>query len=72
MRDVLQRWVETSAFDVFDPDGRYLGRVEATEPLAMRPPPVARGDTVWAVVPDELAVPRVMRFHIGHGVAGSS
>lgn len=64
MREVLQRWVESSAFDVFEPDGRYLGRVEAPEPIVMRPPPVARGDTVWAVVPDELAVPRVVRFHV--------
>jgi hypothetical protein len=33
MHDALQRWVEPSAFDVFDPDGRYLRRVEATGPI---------------------------------------
>ncbi|HSG82620.1 MAG TPA: hypothetical protein VLC48_10240 [Gemmatimonadota bacterium] len=70
MQDFLQRWVETAAFDVFEPDGRYLGRVEAPEPLLMRPPPIARGDTVWAVVPDPLGVPSVVRFHLEHGAAG--
>jgi hypothetical protein len=38
--------------------------------LADLPPPVFRGDTVWAVVRDEFEVPHVVRFHIQHGEAG--
>jgi hypothetical protein len=53
-------WFEPVAFDVFEPNGRYLGMVRA-------PTPVIRGDTVWAVVRDELDVPYITRFHIDHG-----
>ena len=55
-------WIEPVAFDVFEPDGRYLGMVRAPEGFAMNPTPVARGDTVWAVVRDELEVPYIVRF----------
>ncbi len=55
-------WVEPVSFDVFTPDGAYLGRVDAPEGFSTAPWPVARGDTVWAVVQDELGVPRVARF----------
>jgi len=52
-------------FDVFEPDGEYLGRVSAPEGLSARyPPPVFRGDTVWAIVRDEYDVQRLNRFHL--------
>ncbi len=60
-------WIESVAFDVFEPDGRYLGRVRAPDGLATYPTPVARGDTLWAVVEDELDVPYIVRFHVEHG-----
>jgi hypothetical protein len=61
-----QTWVEPVAFDVFEPDGRYLGMVRAPRGFSWRPQPVFRGDTVWAIVRDELEVPYVVRFHIQH------
>jgi hypothetical protein len=59
-------WIEPVAFDVFEPDGRYLGMVRAPEGFATSPRPFIRGDTVWAVVRGELEVPYVTRFHIQH------
>jgi len=61
-----QTWIEPVAFDVFEPDGRYLGMVRAPEGFARYPRPYMRGDTVWAVVRGELEVPYVVRFHIQH------
>lgn len=58
------RFLEPTAFDVFEPDGRYLGLVRAPRDLRMSPLPVARGDTVWAVTRDELDVPTIVRFRI--------
>lgn len=67
MHDHVQRWIEPVAFDVFEADGRYLGMVKAPDGLLMRPPPVARGDTVWAVVRDEMGVHSIVRLTIDHG-----
>jgi len=59
-------WIEPVAFDVFEPDGRYLGMVRAPEGFARYPHPIFRGDTVWAIVRDDLEVPYIVRFHIQH------
>lgn len=59
-------WVEPVAFDVFEPDGRYLGMVRAPRGFSRYPHPVFRDDTVWATVRDEFEVPYVVRFHIRH------
>ena len=59
-------WVEPVAFDVFEPDGRYLGMVRAPRGFSTRPQPVFRGDTVWATVRDDLEVPYIVRFRIQH------
>lgn len=61
------RFREPVVFDVFEPDGRYLGRVPTPSGLQTDPDPVLRGDMVWAVVVDELEVPRVVRFRIDVG-----
>ena len=61
-----QTWIEPVAFDVFEPDGRYLGVVRAPDGFTTNPQPVMRGDTVWAVVRGELDVPYVVRLHIQH------
>lgn len=57
-------WAEQVRFDVFDRDGRYLGQVEAPDGLSLSPQPVIRGDTVWAVVRDDLDVQRIGRFQL--------
>ena len=61
------RWVEPTAFDVFQPDGTYLGQVKAPDDFSTYPQPVLRGDTVWAVTRDALGVQRVVRFHVQVG-----
>jgi len=61
-----QTWIEPVAFDVFEPDGRYLGMVRAPEGFSTNPQPVMRGDTVWAVVRGEMDVPYIVRLQIEH------
>jgi hypothetical protein len=61
-----QTWFEPVAFDVFEPDGHYLGMVRTPRGFSTYPTPVIRGDTIWAVVRDELDVPYITRFHIEH------
>jgi hypothetical protein len=58
------RWEEDVAFDVFEPDGRYLGRVETPEGFSLYPYPVFGTDYVLAVMNDALDVQRVVRFRI--------
>lgn len=60
-----RRWRERPAFDVFEPDGTYLGRVEAPADLSLVPRPVIDGDRVWAVVRDALDVQYVVRYRLG-------
>jgi hypothetical protein len=57
-------WREPVAFDVFEPDGRYVGMVRAPRGFSMHPVPVIRGDTVWAIVRDELDVQHLKRLHV--------
>lgn len=47
-------------YDVFDPDGRYLGQVSTPDEVQTRP--VIRGSLFYAVVTDELDVPYVVRY----------
>jgi hypothetical protein len=58
------RWREPIAFDVFEPDGTYLGMVRAPDGFATRPAPVFDDDRVWAVVRGRFDVPRLIRFRI--------
>ena len=60
----MNRFAAPLAFDVFEPNGDYLGRVEAPLGMSLSPRPVVRGDLVWAVTRDELDVPQVTRFRI--------
>lgn len=64
---VDDRWKEPIVFDVFEPDGRFLGTVSTPDGFLIDPPPVFRGDTVWAGFEDEEGVKYVKRYHVRHG-----
>lgn len=55
---------EPVVFDVFDPTGEYLGRVETPAGFTTYPRPVIRDMTVWGVIKDELDVARLHRFRV--------
>lgn len=65
-------WVETVVahadqgriFDVFDPEGRFLGTVTLPFALSMNPPPIVRQSVLYGVTEDELEVPYVVRARI--------
>jgi hypothetical protein len=50
--------------DIFDPEGRYLGRIELPFPISTNPPPVFRDGYMYAVTEDDLEVPYVVRARI--------
>ena len=58
------RFTEPAAYDVFSPEGTYLGHVRTPRSFRTRPEPLVRGDHVWAVTRDDLDVARVVRFRI--------
>jgi hypothetical protein len=58
------RWREHPVFDVFEPDGTYLGRVTAPVEMSLYPEPVFDGNRVWAVIRDELDVQYVTRLRV--------
>jgi len=55
-------WRERSTFDVFGPDGRYLGAIEVPPDMNLYPPPYVDGDTVIARVEDGYGTISVKRF----------
>jgi hypothetical protein len=69
---VPDRWREPVAFDVFETDGTYQGRVRAPLEFSSSPTPVFDGERVWAVTRDELGVQRVVRFRVERAGAESS
>jgi hypothetical protein len=60
------RFEEPPAFDVFTPDGRFLGPVRVPSTFSVYPEPIVRGDTVWAVTRDDLDVATIVRFRLVH------
>jgi hypothetical protein len=61
---VTKREDQGTRLDVFDPIGRYLGRVRLPFALSRRPYPLIRGSTLVGVTEDELEVPFVVRARI--------
>jgi sugar lactone lactonase YvrE len=51
-------------FDIFDTDGRYLGRVRVPFVVQTFPKPIIRYNTLFAVTVDDLDVPYVVRARI--------
>jgi hypothetical protein len=60
-RPALPDWIEPAVYDVFEPNGRYLGRV--TRPAKVTFTRMT-GDRVWAVARDDDDVEIVKRFRI--------
>ena len=64
---VTARQDDDRVFDIFDPEGRYLGRVRSTFPIVGTP--VFRGNRLYAVTTNADDVPFVVRAHIERGSA---
>lgn len=62
-------WSETVAFDVFAPDGTYLGRADAPQNFSLSPAPVFDTGGAWAVTYDDMGMHRVVRFTLQPGGA---
>lgn len=73
--DASRLWVRATAIpaeegrplDVFDLEGRYLGRVESPVPILATPPPIIGDTALWAVTRDEREVEYVVRLGIRKG-----
>lgn len=61
---VTPRGEQGYVFDVFDPEGRYLGMARSRVKVSMWPPPVVRSDRLYAVTLDEDGIPFVARARI--------
>ncbi len=62
--DSVDQWAEPVVWDVFEPDGTYLGQVHAPVGVSTSPEPVFGSRHVWAVTTDSLDVQYVTRFRI--------
>lgn len=51
-------------YDLFDPEGRFLGTMRLPFPLASAPFPIIRGDQLYGVTRDELGVQYVVRARV--------
>jgi hypothetical protein len=63
---VPDEWREPVVFDVFQPDGGYLGAVRAPDGFSPYPQPTFARDWVLAVVRDEFDVQTVTLFTVEH------
>lgn len=61
------RWITPTVYDVFEPDGTYLGRVHTPEDFSAGPQPVFGTDWVLATTRDDLGVQRIVRYRIDIG-----
>ena len=68
-RRLWEYWHATDGFDVFDTEGRWIGHVNTPESWDADPypgiiDPYFKGDTIWAVLKDELDVRYIARFEV--------
>ena len=61
------KWRQPLVYDVFDPSGRFVGRVAAPPKTTFR---AMRGDRIWAVTRDSLDVEQVVRYRVVPGFGG--
>jgi hypothetical protein len=64
---VTPRAEQGLVFDVFDPQGRYLGRARTNFKLSLYPIPIVRGDVVVGTTTDDDGIPYVVRARIVKG-----
>ncbi|HEU4631071.1 MAG TPA: 6-bladed beta-propeller [Gemmatimonadaceae bacterium] len=64
-----RRWRAPVVYDLFEPDGRFLGTVERPRGATFLH---MSGDTVWGAQRDSLDVPYVMRWHLEPSVTGTA
>lgn len=64
VRPALPATERNAAFDVFDPEGRYQGRVSLPIVHMDGMPLIIRGDRIYAAVLSDEGVPQVVRFRI--------
>jgi len=57
----IAKWVEPVVYDVFEPDGTFMGRLQ---PPSRSEYAAARGDKLWLILRDEFDVQRLARFRI--------
>jgi hypothetical protein len=69
VRPALPAGEAGAAFDVFDAEGRYLGRVRLPGGMDAHPAPVIRNDAVYGVARDSLDVQHVVRARIVRGTS---
>jgi hypothetical protein len=62
-----RRWRTPVVYDLFEPDGRFLGTVERPRDASFLH---MSGDTVWGVQRDSMDVGYVMRWHLEPSVTG--
>ena len=63
------KWRQPLVYDVFEPDGLYLGRIKAPAKTTFR---AMRGDHVWAVTRDSLDVEQIVRYRVRPGFGDRS
>ncbi len=68
MHRPTEQWIEPSVYDVFSPDGDFLGRVSLPPRSELGN---AKGDRIWLVVNDELDVPSVVRYRVNSANAST-
>jgi hypothetical protein len=54
-------WVEPRVYDVFEPDGRYLGEVRLPERASFLQ---ASGDRVWSMQASPEGIPQLVRYRV--------
>jgi hypothetical protein len=62
IRDAAGDWTEPTLFDVYEPDGRFLGEARGPDGFRTWPEPAFAGDTAWAAVESADGVLRVKRL----------
>jgi hypothetical protein len=61
------RWPEPDVYEVFEPDGSYVGRVRLPTGVTLR---AAFGERLWGTILDDADVPYIVRMRVTPGFEG--